>query len=260
MKYYGSIEEIVKKCTQSYQMLIKFGTRENLIKLQAGSLYMKNLKYYNELEAKDGDGKPDEYDGKWAVQDVKVILSDPRTMQPIALGTAKKTVMSFGYEMNPVFCLFSYDYRNCGEPTINQSTKNIQIATKFNDEQIAKLKTGLGEYALIILDTDAFLQRVDKTLKDQRIEYLCKRVIYNYGNSVDRVDSILADNKNIAFNKDKDTFSYQQELRILVLNQRVDDHICLDIGDIKSITKLISTDELLQLRIELNQQFEIVEE
>ena len=39
-----------KTVKEGWSMLMKFGSEENLKKLQAGQLYMKNLKYYVDLE------------------------------------------------------------------------------------------------------------------------------------------------------------------------------------------------------------------
>ena len=45
-----------KTVKDGWLMLMKFGTEENLTKLQSGQLYMKNLKYYVDLEkAKDDE-------------------------------------------------------------------------------------------------------------------------------------------------------------------------------------------------------------
>lgn len=47
MEAFGMKEKTVK---DGWSMLMKFGSEENLKKLQAGQLYMKNLKYYVDLE------------------------------------------------------------------------------------------------------------------------------------------------------------------------------------------------------------------
>ena len=39
-----------KTVKDGWSMLMKFGSEENLQKLQAGQLYMQNLKYYVDLE------------------------------------------------------------------------------------------------------------------------------------------------------------------------------------------------------------------
>lgn len=59
-----------------FSMLFKFGDKKDLFKLQKGSLYMKNLRYYNELEKKMGKiGIGDLYDGKCIFSNANVIIA-----------------------------------------------------------------------------------------------------------------------------------------------------------------------------------------
>lgn len=77
---------------------------------------------------------------------------------------------SFGYEKYPVFCLFCCDERNCGNYQVDKGVCVIPVS--FSAEQVRKLKTALGTYALIILDTDEFLTRVDKAFCQENISYM----------------------------------------------------------------------------------------
>ena len=66
----GMADKTVK---EGWSMLMKFGSEENLKKLQAGQLYMKNLKYYVDLEkTTDDEAVGDKYDGQMVLQDVKI--------------------------------------------------------------------------------------------------------------------------------------------------------------------------------------------
>lgn len=54
-----------KTVKEGWSMLMKFGSEENLKKLHAGQLYMKNLKYYVDLEkTTDDEAVGDKYDGQ----------------------------------------------------------------------------------------------------------------------------------------------------------------------------------------------------
>lgn len=54
-----------KTVKDGWSMLMKFGSEKNLRKLQAGQLYMKNLKYYVDLEkTTDDEDVGDKYDGQ----------------------------------------------------------------------------------------------------------------------------------------------------------------------------------------------------
>ena len=112
-----------------------------------------------------------------------------------------------------------------------------------------------GPYALVILDPVEFFARIDKAFQRQSIIYKKDYVKYNDGNSVNRVGSIMTDWDNIAFNKSATDFDYQQEFRFLVSNRSVEDHLSIPIDDLHDITKIISTDELKQIRIEYRQEF-----
>ena len=253
MESFCSLDELVADAKKHFLVLIKFGTLENLKSLQNGSLYMKNLRYYNELESIDSDGKPDKYDGKWLLKGSSVVLMDSDTSALIAVGTAKETVLSFGHEKNPVFCLFSCDERNCSSGYKVDGNECV-FSVSFSDERVEKLKKGLGPYALVILDPVEFFARIDKAFQRQSIIYKKDYVKYNDGNSVNRVGSIMTDWDNIAFNKSATDFDYQQEFRFLVLNRSVEDHLSIPIDDLHDITKIISTDELKQIRIEYRQE------
>lgn len=114
MDRFNSLDALVAESKKKFHMLIKFGSLENLERFQSGSLYMKNLRFYNELECEHGNGKPDKYDGKWRMNGGQFVLIDPSTSTLVASGTARETIFSFGYEKYPVFCLFCCDERNCG--------------------------------------------------------------------------------------------------------------------------------------------------
>ena len=54
-----------KTIENGWSMLMKFGSEENLKRLQKGQLYMKNLQYYVDLEkATDDEDVGDKYDAK----------------------------------------------------------------------------------------------------------------------------------------------------------------------------------------------------
>ena len=75
MDKFNSLDALVAESKKEFHMLIKFGSLENLERFQGGSLYMKNLRFYNELECEPGNGKPDKYDGKWRMNGGQFVLS-----------------------------------------------------------------------------------------------------------------------------------------------------------------------------------------
>ena len=97
MDKFNSLDALVAESKKEFHMLIKFGSLENLERFQGGSLYMKNLRLYNELEYEPGNGKPDKYDGKWRMNGGQFVLTDSNTSELVARGTVRETIFSFGY-------------------------------------------------------------------------------------------------------------------------------------------------------------------
>ena len=90
MDRFNSLDALVAESKKKFHMLIKFGSLENLERFQSGSLYMKNLRFYNELECEPGNGRPDKYDGKWRMNGGQFVLIDPSTSTLVASGTARE--------------------------------------------------------------------------------------------------------------------------------------------------------------------------
>ena len=74
-----------KTIQDGWSLLMKFGSEENLKKLQAGQFYMKNLKYYVDLEkTTDDEDVGDKYDGQMVLQDIKINMYTVDTNKFIA--------------------------------------------------------------------------------------------------------------------------------------------------------------------------------
>ena len=141
-------------------MLMKFGSEENLKKLQAGQLYMKNLKYYVDLEkATDDEAVGDKYDGQMVLQDVKISMYTVDTHEFIAQFDAPNVSMNLGYLECPVFCMFMFDYRNHVEEHLDGDTLTVKY--QFTEEQLEKMPN-FGDSVLIIKNGDEFISRVKK--------------------------------------------------------------------------------------------------
>ena len=245
MNIFNSIEDIMDNCTSKFQMLIKFGSEKNLRSLQSGTIYMKNLKYYNELEQKDDSGKPDKYDGKWKIQDLSLTFTDRSGKTPPFHCYTNSAVVSFAIDQYPVFCLFSLDKRNCLPYVIDRESQTGIVAVEFNDEQKSKMSRCLGDHALLIKDTSEFISRITTRLNEDGVSYRLGLVNYNIGNSKERAEAIFQDPINIAFNKDEREFAYQQEYRLIITNHPVEDHYIIEVGDLSDLSILMRTDDLL---------------
>lgn len=251
MEMFDTVDEIVNNTKRGFQMLIKFSNSlDNLKSLQKGTLYMKSLRFYNELEDIEGSGRPDKYDGKWAIKDVHFTFTNNENPEESFSAESPVATISMGYENSPVFCLFSFDYRNCQEENIDYENGTIIIPVSFSEEQHSRIEKGLGQYALLVTNTNEFLKRVTSALSKHGIEYRIDLVKYTNGNSLERAQSILGNPQNIAFHKNPKEFAYQQELRILITNNPIDEPqngklVIPDVGDLSDITQIMTSKELL---------------
>ncbi len=217
-----------KTVKDGWSMLMKFGSEENLKKLQAGQLYMKNLKYYVDLEkTTDDEAVGDKYDGQMVLQDVKINMYTVDTHEFIAQFDAHAASMNLGYLKCPVFCMFMFDYRNHVEEHLDGDILTV----------------------LIIKNGDEFINRVKNGLLNAGYGFTRDHVQYYGFNNIEHLKQVQKDNSRIAFWK-REKYSYQQEYRLLV-HDFVDDHLSVDIGDISDITDLLKADELLNTYLEI---------
>lgn len=236
-----------KTIQDGWSLLMKFGSEENLKKLQAGQLYMKNLKYYVDLEKTTDDADVgDKYDGQMVLQDIKINMYTVDTNKFIAQFNAPTASMDLGYSQCPVFCMFMFDYRNHVEEHLDG--ENLTVKYQFTEEQLKKMPN-FGDSVLIIKNGDEFVNRVKKGLLNAGYGFTRDHVQYYAFNNVEHLKQVQKDNSRIAFWK-RDKYSYQQEYRFLV-HDFVDDYLSVDIGDISDITQLLRTEELLNTYLEI---------
>lgn len=236
-----------KTIQDGWSLLMKFGSEENLKKLQAAQLYMKNLKYYVDLEkTTDDEDVGDKYDGQMVLQDIKINMYTVDTNKFIAQFNAPTASMDLGYLQCPVFCMFMFDYRNHVEEHLDG--ENLTVKYQFTEEQLKKMPN-FGDSVLIIKNGDEFVNRVKKGLLNAGYGFTRDHVQYYAFNNVEHLKQVQKDNSRIAFWK-RDKYSYQQEYRFLV-HDFVDDYLSVDIGDISDITQLLRTEELLNTYLEI---------
>lgn len=105
-----------------------------------------------------------------------------------------------------------------------------------------------GDTALVILDSEAFIERIENAAKKAGLRTYFDGVKY-YDESFDNANMIIDLVKgmhNIAFWKRKD-YSYQQEGRFVFVSDNSNhfDHVILDIGDISDITMVFPSEQIL---------------
>ena len=202
---------------------------------------MKNLQYYVELEKTASDQDVgDMFDGHILMQNVKISMFTVDTQDFITQFDSPEVSLNLGYLKCPVFCMFMYDYRNHVTEELNGDVLTVRY--QFTDEQKRKL-IGFGDSVLIITNGNEFIERIKTELLAQNIGFSRDFVSYYANNYIDHYRQIKEDNSRVAFWKRKH-YQYQQEYRFIA-HTEVEDFLSVEIGDISDISKLMTTDELL---------------
>ncbi len=215
--------------------LIKFQTKERIEQIQRGHLYLKSCKWYRDYELQNGDCViGDAFEAMLHAHEAELIITDTDQRFVIKDGLIN-TACSNGY----TFCMFSID------------SKRLD-SFQFSPEQKQEFKN-FGDTALLILNSNEFLHRVNKAIIEHGFLMNCGFISY-FDESIDTVEYIInvsTNLRNIAFWKRK-KYSYQQEFRILIYSDTMltEDHIEIDIGDISDISVILDTDSVLKSRVE----------
>lgn len=238
---------VCKSAKDGWFLLMKFSSEENLQKLRSGQLYMKNLQYYVNFEkATEDQNIGDEFEGQVILENVNIRMYDYETGAFFTQMDAQTTSMNLGYLKCPVFCMFMFDYRNHTEEELTDDI--LRVRYQFTEEQLFKLPQ-FGSHVLIIKNGDEFMNRVKNGLLREGYGFTRDLVNYYDGNRIEHAREVAADEKRIAFWK-RQKYAYQQEYRILI-DAQVDDYLSVDIGDLRDITELVTTSNLLNTYTEV---------
>jgi hypothetical protein len=206
-------------------LFIKIGKLEHLKILQKeGLLHCATLQYFANL--KDAQGKGDSLEN---VVNLTFYEDAMMYLIPEDLNTGKIVPLNISgshkygkikSHCGNLYCLYSFNFNNL---PLNQIQKFIV------DGQ-------LGTHALIINNSDIFFKRLERTLKNEKLQYQSGFIEY--------IDfSKYSGDKNF-FQKDI-KFEKQKEFRILIHYSEEQD-LQLKIGKLDDISDLISVEELLQ--------------
>ncbi len=221
-------------------ILMKFGKKENLKKLQHGQLYMKTLGYYTDLENKvNNTTVGDPLEGKMRLNAVHVI--EPKGYEDIP----RDVIFDFHMEKYPIFCMFTLDDSLYYKSTFDDAKEEKHY--RFNDDQVKNMYD-FGDSVLIINNTKEFFKRVENALIENGYQY--KRDFVEYYKYAENNIEMVQKNQhywNAAFCKSK-SYEYQQEYRILV-KKEVEDFLCIDMDDISDISTILDSDAVLNCDI-----------
>ena len=209
--------------------LIKFQSAARIESLRQGHLYAKTLGYYRKLEEETGDADiGDKCEAMLHVKSGQLINKSTGEVHELD-DTLLRTMRSDDF----VFCMFS----------IYPKTKTFE----FSAEQREKLLS-FGDTALLILDSDEFISRVNQSAIKSGLETHFDAVQY-YNPNEDYADIWIDLFKGMwktAFWK-RESYRYQQEARFVFLSDDAKrDHIELDIGDISQISEIIPAASILE--------------
>lgn len=213
--------------------LIKFQSEDRIKCFREGHLYAKTLGYYRKLEEETGDEEiGDGYEAMIHVNEA--IIRIPETGEEQVLNDE---LIKTSHSDDHVFCMFGI---------------YPQLETfAFSEKQKEKMLS-FGDTALIILDSDEFINRVIKTAERNGLKAYFNGVKY-YDPSYDSANMIVDLMKgmwNVAFWKRK-SYTYQQEARFVFVSDKPgEDHVILDIGDITDITEVVPARQVLNVTVE----------
>ncbi|MBE9917446.1 hypothetical protein G8C92_25875 [Paenibacillus donghaensis] len=233
---------VEKLSESSIFMLIKFSnSSQHLRHLQTGKLFMNNGNYFIEREKLDrSKGIGDKYELSQVVNDVNLKFYESGTDKFLFDSKASKLSLRYNHLLTkPIFCLTHVSAASL--KIINEYDDYVDCHFNFDSEQ---LERDFGEYALLI-SPGAFQERIEAACKEQGIEYIADKIMYeDYSiNSRKRLEAYIETNPEIFFKKDL-SFEHQHEYRIVFTNVDKQEAFIFDIGDLSEISHLIKTKDL----------------
>lgn len=227
-----------------YVAFLKFGKKDNLEKLQQGLLYMKESKYFRDLEYKTGiAGMGDRHDSCVIQRDVPILINGKTVPNPDWISGSYQ-----GDEKTPIFCCTCLKENDF----IYSSAKKCYVLKDglFN---YSTLKQEFGEYCLIIPHPEEFIGRINSHCLIQNIDMRFKEVRYvDYGKKDNYWTKYYENDLSHFFIKDK-SFSNQKEFRLLLANIYTDtnkDFITLSVPNgFSDFTRIESVEKLDTLEL-----------
>ena len=212
--------------------LIKFQSTEKIKDLQSGRIYMNSLAWYRKHENDKGDVVVgDSFEAMFHVNKGKLILSSIEETIEI-----DDRLIFTSASNDYVYCMFSVNPYN--------------DSFTFTSEQKESIKA-FGDSALLILDINEFFNRVRTAALREKYDIYGDFVRYydEKADSANLILSLMSGIHNVAFWKRK-KYVYQQEFRFLVHAPKCEkEHLELNIGDIRDISKVFKTSEILNAKV-----------
>lgn len=222
-----------------FYMLIKFQSKERLEDLQNGHIYMKNLKYFIDLERvykQEGQGDQNECR---MFKAFNLKLTEHLTGKTIELESVD--ISNAESIHKPVFCM---THKDICEKMIKLEYPKFKTTISVSKQIIDDFsEEGVELYALLI-NKGEFLRRIANELDNLKIPFRYGRVSYKDTSIFEFSSETKEVYFNTEFNKDE-RFSHQEEFRI-ILDINVENYFDFNIGDIRDISMLMPARYLLE--------------
>lgn len=209
-------------------ILIKMKTQKIIESLRSGLIYMNELGYFIKEEEQEDDEV-------WDRRENQIISHAYEAPGGIPCNFVLKQENSSNF----VFYMFY----------IPNEHSNFQ----FGDKQKERLAR-FGDTALIIKDVGEFIRRTANAAVKEGFE-LHHREVFYYDEkqevTIEMMDLLTKGMYNISFFK-REMFQHQQEYRLAInMGKTEKDHIELQIGDISDISAQVSTEQMLEEGIDI---------
>lgn len=219
--------------------------------VENGKLYLNTVQYFRDLEKKQLEEKrktrqSDGKEVKLAIKAENLCCLDEKTGAIVFAGKeADCTFAINGDNEIRIFCLMGFCVDDFDIE--NYSENEVILKFPYNHEELEKLKSDFGIYAILIEGIHLH-NRLQKVLNSTDRYFLVDKIDYSVANRLDRFQAFSEQSAKRFFYKDTD-FQYQRESRIVVLDKIVGNY--LEIGDIKGFSGKISVDDVPNHRLRI---------
>jgi len=208
--------------------LVRFKSKGRIESFRRGEIYFNTLKWYREHE--ENNVVDDIFEGMVHINEATAITT-PINGGETQIEKLEDVLLKTTHSNDFVSCLFSVNPKN----------------DFFQFDEIQKIELQkFGDTALLITDADELLRRIAVAVDREKLKGRYGFVQY-YNEKTDLINlwiSLMQDMGNIAFWKRK-SYSYQQEFRITLLNDKSAENYTLNIGSIYDISEVFNTSQIL---------------
>jgi len=225
-----------------------------------GEVYMGTLKNYIEMEKESGlKGRGDKFEAAQVFYDLDVTMSTIDTKKVIAKGKAANLYVRVnGDENKPVYCLFALTDKHF--KYVSEDDENMHFILDIADDDVQHMLEKFSSQ-LVLLQATELLKRFEQ--KSNEKDYAIAHGFVEYDdyfiNNSKRLESYFKRSQDVFFWKDK-YFEKQNEYRVVILNQEIEEALKFQIGDLNDIGEKYDAKEFFAKDFELTIPKRVVNE